>query len=193
MWASGLMSAFNPVAAGGDEPSFTEMIETWIEMAWQDGSFGWIGIANLPSSFAAAGVSARRGLRRGVHRPRQPRHHGRPVRPQRPGRRRRRRLPADRGVELRLGHRALRVHRGRIHPDGRRRDALDQRGHPRAAGGAGARATRSTSPTAGTCRGSREPAPTTTTSPTSSCREYRTFRLFTREPLRGTRPRAGWA
>ncbi|MDT5349452.1 MAG: hypothetical protein QOH91_2739 [Mycobacterium sp.] len=54
MWASGLMSAFNPVAAGGIEPSFAEMIETWIEMAWQDGSFGWIGIANLPSSFAAA-------------------------------------------------------------------------------------------------------------------------------------------
>jgi len=54
MWASGLMQSFNPVAAGGVEPSFTEMIETWIEMAWQDGSFGWIGIANLPSSFAAA-------------------------------------------------------------------------------------------------------------------------------------------
>ena len=54
MWTNGLMSAFNPVAAGGVEPSFTEMIETWIEMAWQDGSFGWIGIANLPSSFAAA-------------------------------------------------------------------------------------------------------------------------------------------
>ena len=54
MWASGLMSAFNPIAAGGDEPSFAQMIETWIEMAWQDGSFGWIGIANLPSSFAAA-------------------------------------------------------------------------------------------------------------------------------------------
>jgi alkylation response protein AidB-like acyl-CoA dehydrogenase len=54
MWASGLMSSFNPVAAGGVEPSFAEMIETWIEMAWQDGSFGWIGIANLPSSFAAA-------------------------------------------------------------------------------------------------------------------------------------------
>ena len=54
MWASGLMSSFNPAAAGGVEPSFTEMIETWIEMAWQDGSFGWIGIANLPSSFAAA-------------------------------------------------------------------------------------------------------------------------------------------
>jgi alkylation response protein AidB-like acyl-CoA dehydrogenase len=54
MWATGLMSAFNPVAAGGVEPSFAEMIETWIEMAWQDGSFGWIGIANMPSSFAAA-------------------------------------------------------------------------------------------------------------------------------------------
>ena len=54
MWDSGLMSAFNPVEAGGVEPSFAEMIETWIEMAWQDGSFGWTGIANLPSSFAAA-------------------------------------------------------------------------------------------------------------------------------------------
>jgi alkylation response protein AidB-like acyl-CoA dehydrogenase len=54
MWATGLMTAFNPVEAGGAEPSFAEMIETWIEMAWQDGSFGWVGIANLPSSFAAA-------------------------------------------------------------------------------------------------------------------------------------------
>jgi len=54
MWVTGLMSAFNPVAADGAEPSFPEMIETWIEMAWQDPSFGWIGIANLPSSFAAA-------------------------------------------------------------------------------------------------------------------------------------------
>ncbi|MBP1819778.1 acyl-CoA dehydrogenase [Mycobacterium sp. OAE908] len=53
MWASGLMSSFNPVAAGGVEPTFAEMIETWIEMAWQDGSFGWCGIANLPSTFAA--------------------------------------------------------------------------------------------------------------------------------------------
>src|SRR6202011_4235214 len=58
MWASGLMSAFNPVPAGGVEPSFTDMIETWIEMAWQDGSFGWTGIANLPSSFAAAAYLA---------------------------------------------------------------------------------------------------------------------------------------
>jgi indole-3-acetate monooxygenase len=54
MWARDLMPAFNPKAAGGVEPSFQEMIDTWIEMAWQDGSFGWIGIANLPSTFAAA-------------------------------------------------------------------------------------------------------------------------------------------
>lgn len=54
MWTSGLMSALNPAEAGGAEPSFAEMIETWIEMASQDGSFGWIGIANLPSAFAAA-------------------------------------------------------------------------------------------------------------------------------------------
>ncbi len=54
MWDSGLMTAFNPVEAGGGEPSFADMIETWLEMAWQDGSFGWVGIANLPSSFAAA-------------------------------------------------------------------------------------------------------------------------------------------
>lgn len=54
MWRTGLMSAFNTAAAGGAEPSFAEMIETWIEMAWQDGSFGWVGIANMPSSFAAA-------------------------------------------------------------------------------------------------------------------------------------------
>ncbi len=54
MWASGLMASLNPVDAGGAEPSFADMIETWIEMAWQDGSFGWVGIANLPSSFAAA-------------------------------------------------------------------------------------------------------------------------------------------
>src|SRR6202000_1126073 len=54
MWACGLMPAFNPKAAGGVEPSFREMIDTWIEMAWQGGSFGWWGIANLPSTFAAA-------------------------------------------------------------------------------------------------------------------------------------------
>ena len=54
MWQSGLMQLLNPAEAGGREPGFAEMIETWIEMAWQDGSFGWIGIANLPSAAAAA-------------------------------------------------------------------------------------------------------------------------------------------
>jgi alkylation response protein AidB-like acyl-CoA dehydrogenase len=54
MWDTGLMASMNPAEAGGIEPTFRDMIETWIEMAWQDGSFGWIGIANLPSSAAAA-------------------------------------------------------------------------------------------------------------------------------------------
>ena len=30
------------------------MIETWIAMARLDGSFGWIGIANLPTTAAVA-------------------------------------------------------------------------------------------------------------------------------------------
>jgi alkylation response protein AidB-like acyl-CoA dehydrogenase len=50
MWRTGLMQHLNPVACGGSEPSFRDMIETWIAMARLDGSFGWIGIANLPSS-----------------------------------------------------------------------------------------------------------------------------------------------
>jgi len=54
LWDSGLMQFLNPAEAGGEEPGFREMIDTWQEMAWQDGSFGWIGIANLPSSAAAA-------------------------------------------------------------------------------------------------------------------------------------------
>ena len=55
LWDSGLMQFMNPTVAGGHEPGFAELIETWIEMARQDGSLGWIGIANIPSSsFAAA-------------------------------------------------------------------------------------------------------------------------------------------
>lgn len=55
LWDSGLMQFMNPREAGGSEPGFAELIETWIEMARQDGSLGWIGIANIPSScFAAA-------------------------------------------------------------------------------------------------------------------------------------------
>jgi alkylation response protein AidB-like acyl-CoA dehydrogenase len=54
LWASGLMQWANPAEAGGSEPSFADMIDTWIELAWQDGSLGWIGIANLPSAAACA-------------------------------------------------------------------------------------------------------------------------------------------
>ena len=54
MWDTGLMRRFNPIAAGGAEPDFAEMVETWIAMARLDGSFGWIGIANLPSAAATA-------------------------------------------------------------------------------------------------------------------------------------------
>ena len=54
LWRSGLMQWSNPTEAGGCEPSFAEMIDTWIELAWQDGSLGWIGIANLPSAAACA-------------------------------------------------------------------------------------------------------------------------------------------
>jgi alkylation response protein AidB-like acyl-CoA dehydrogenase len=54
LWASGLMTRFNPAEAGGVEPSFAEMVETWLAMARLDGSFGWIGIANLPSAAAIA-------------------------------------------------------------------------------------------------------------------------------------------
>jgi alkylation response protein AidB-like acyl-CoA dehydrogenase len=54
LWDSGLLQRFNPVEAGGVEPTFAQMIDTWIELAWQDGSLGWIGIANLPSAAACA-------------------------------------------------------------------------------------------------------------------------------------------
>lgn len=55
LWDSGLMQLQNPVAAGGQEPSVPEMLEVWEELAWQDASLGWIGIANLPvAAFAAA-------------------------------------------------------------------------------------------------------------------------------------------
>lgn len=54
LWESGLMQWLNPAEAGGSEPTFPEMIDTWIELAWQDGSLGWIGIANLPSAAASA-------------------------------------------------------------------------------------------------------------------------------------------
>jgi len=54
LWDSGLMTYLNPVEAGGCEPGFAELIETWIELASADGAAGWIGIANLPTAMAAA-------------------------------------------------------------------------------------------------------------------------------------------
>ena len=54
LWRSGLMQWANPKAAGGSEPSLSEMIDTWIELAWQDGSVGWVGIANFPSAAVCA-------------------------------------------------------------------------------------------------------------------------------------------
>jgi len=55
LWDCGLMPFLNPQEAGGHEPGFAELIDTWVEMARQDGSLGWIGIANFPSAcFAAA-------------------------------------------------------------------------------------------------------------------------------------------
>ena len=52
LWDSGLMAHLNPAAAGGAEPGFAEMLDIWQRMAHLDGSFGWIGIANLPSAAA---------------------------------------------------------------------------------------------------------------------------------------------
>ncbi len=54
LWESGLMTYLNVPEAGGSEPSIAEVIEMWIELAWQDGSLGWIGIANFPSAMAAS-------------------------------------------------------------------------------------------------------------------------------------------
>jgi indole-3-acetate monooxygenase len=54
LWDTGLMTYMNVPDAGGCEPSFIDVIETWIELAWQDGSLGWIGIANLPTTMAAS-------------------------------------------------------------------------------------------------------------------------------------------
>jgi len=55
LWSTGLMQCLNPVEAGGLGLRFEQLVDLWQELAWQDASLGWIGIANLPSSgFAAA-------------------------------------------------------------------------------------------------------------------------------------------
>lgn len=54
LWDSGLLRYLNVPEAGGSEPPFADVIETWIELAHQDASLGWIGIANLPSAMVAS-------------------------------------------------------------------------------------------------------------------------------------------
>jgi hypothetical protein len=63
LWESGLMQWANPKAAGGSEPSLAEMIDTWIELAWQDGSLGWVGIANFPSAAVCAAYLSDEGFK----------------------------------------------------------------------------------------------------------------------------------
>jgi len=62
LWESGLLSFLNSPEAGGCQPTLTEVIETWIEMAIQDGALGWIGIANMPSAMAASAYLPEEGF-----------------------------------------------------------------------------------------------------------------------------------
>ena len=92
MWDSGLFRYMNPAEAGGDEPGFRDMIETWIAMAGLDGSFGWTGLANFSSTAASAAYLPDPGLRGGVWPRGRARDDRRPVCTEWPGRDRRRRL-----------------------------------------------------------------------------------------------------
>ena len=96
------------------------MIDTWVELAWQDASVGWIGIANFPSAAVSAAYLPDEGFYRSLHLD-----HGNRVTmggqffPQRRGRDGRRRVPVVRLVEFRLGNGALRICGRRLHPEGR--------------------------------------------------------------------------
>ena len=138
MWASGLMAVAEP-RGGRWHRAIVRRDDRDLDRNGLAGRFFRMDWHRQPAVHVRRGhLPERRGLRGGVHLQRQPRHHGRPVLSQRTGHGRRRRLPAERSVELRLGHRPLAVHRGGFLPDGQRRDALDQRGHSRNAGRAGA-------------------------------------------------------
>jgi alkylation response protein AidB-like acyl-CoA dehydrogenase len=54
MFASGLATYMNPTEAGGAEPGARDIVETWIEAAALDGSFGWNCLANHSSTLAVA-------------------------------------------------------------------------------------------------------------------------------------------
>lgn len=60
---NGLVRCFLPKEAGGDELSMAQLIPLWIEMSRQYGSFGWIGIANGPSTAFAAAYLPEEGFR----------------------------------------------------------------------------------------------------------------------------------
>ena len=62
LWESGLMQWMNPVEAKGTDPSLLDMIDVWQELARQDGSVGWVSIANLPSAAAAAAYLPEQGF-----------------------------------------------------------------------------------------------------------------------------------
>ena len=62
LWESGLMQWMNPVEAKGTDPSLLDMIDVWQELARQDGSVGWVSIANLPSTAAAAAYLPEQGF-----------------------------------------------------------------------------------------------------------------------------------
>lgn len=63
LWESGLMHWLNPVQAGGSEPEFKELIDTCMELSRQDGSMGWISIANFPSAAFAAAYLPEKGFK----------------------------------------------------------------------------------------------------------------------------------
>ena len=106
LWSSGLMHWCNPAEAGGQEPTFAEMIETWIELAWQDGSLGWIGIANMPSAAASAAYLSDDGFKEVFIAHDNQVTMGGQFFPNGLGEDDRGRLPADRRLEFRLRHRA---------------------------------------------------------------------------------------
>ena len=135
LWASGLMGWFNPAEAGGQEPTFVEMIDTWIELAWQDGSLGWIGIANLPSAAACAAYLPEAGFDEVFTAHDNRVTVGGQFFPNGLGETGGRRLSRHRGVELRFGHRTRRVRGGGVHPDRGWGDGGRGRRHPTAAGG----------------------------------------------------------
>ena len=188
MWDSGLMTAFNPAA--GRRRAVDRRDDRDLD---RDGLAGRVVRLDRDRQSAVVvrrrGLPARRGVRRGLHGERQPRHDGRAVRAQRPRHRHRRRLPADRIVELRFRHRAFAPTSPRA----------SSRWRTARCGGS-ARASQNSwwpssprrgrpSPTGGTCRASRAPARTTTTSADLFVPSSRTFRLFTREPCGAARRR----